>query len=84
LIAPSKIAPLSSDVVLHPKIRPVLNSVLIEVLGDDQRSVIGLRLRNVKTGAESTLEAFGLFPNIGADPNPSLVRGQVEVHPSAM
>jgi thioredoxin reductase (NADPH) len=60
-----------------PKIRWVTNTVVTEVLGDG--SVQGVRLRDTRTGEESTLEVTGMFVAIGHDPRSALVRDQVEV-----
>src|ERR1043165_1466106 len=49
----------------NPKIKPVWNSVVTEVLDVKQDKVTGIRLKNVKTGAESTLDAAGVFVAIG-------------------
>ncbi len=58
-----------------PKIRWVTNSDVTEVLGDG--SVKGLRLRDTKTGEESTLDVTAMFVAIGHDPRSALVKGQV-------
>jgi thioredoxin reductase (NADPH) len=59
----------------NPKISFIWNSEVIEVLGED--SVTGLRLRNVKSGEESTLTVQGLFLAIGHQPNTELFRGLI-------
>jgi thioredoxin reductase (NADPH) len=53
------------------------NSVITDVLGDTK--VAGLRLRDTVTGAESELDATGLFVAIGHEPNSSLLKGLVEL-----
>ncbi len=58
-----------------PKIRFMWDTVVDDVLGGDK--VEGLSVRNVKTGAASTLPVTGLFVAIGHDPRSELVRGQV-------
>jgi thioredoxin reductase (NADPH) len=64
----------------NPKIEVVWDSVVTEVLGDgDPPGVAGVRLRNLKTGKESVLEAEGLFIAIGHDPATALFRGQLEI-----
>jgi thioredoxin reductase (NADPH) len=60
----------------NPKIKFVWDSEVAEVLGGDR--LTGLRLRNLKTGRESTLPATGLFVAIGHDPRTELVAGQLE------
>ncbi len=58
-----------------PKMRWRTNAVVTGVVGDG--SVSGLRLRDTKTGEESTLDITGMFVAIGHDPRSELVRGQV-------
>jgi thioredoxin reductase (NADPH) len=59
------------------KINFVWDSEVVEVLGET--SVTGVRLRNVKTGEETTLDASGFFVAIGHDPRSDLFRGQVRL-----
>jgi len=54
----------------HEKIELVWDSIVEEVLGDDQ--VTGARLRNVKTDATSELALGALFIAIGHTPNSEL------------
>jgi thioredoxin reductase (NADPH) len=51
------------------------DSEVVDVLGDAK--VSGVRVRNVKTGDESTLEVTGLFVAIGHDPRSELFQGQL-------
>src|SRR6185295_10885706 len=53
----------------HPKIKPVWDSVVTEVLDVKQDRVTGVCLKNVKTGKESTLDCAGVFVAIGHIPN---------------
>lgn len=67
----------------NPKISVVWDSALDEVIGSENpRKVTGVRLRNVKTGALSTLTADGVFIAIGHSPATELVAGQLEMKPS--
>jgi thioredoxin reductase (NADPH) len=61
----------------NEKIKVIWNSTVTEVLGTDK--VEGVRLRNVQTGAESTLDVSGLFIAIGHDPRSELFTGQVAI-----
>jgi thioredoxin reductase (NADPH) len=64
----------------NPKIGTVWNSVVDEVVGDDNpASVTGLKLRNLVTGAVSALDVDGLFIAIGHDPATALFRGQLDI-----
>jgi thioredoxin reductase (NADPH) len=55
-----------------PKMRWRTNAEVVEVLGEG--SVSGLRLRDTRTGEESTLDVSGMFVAIGHDPRSELVR----------
>jgi thioredoxin reductase (NADPH) len=59
----------------NPKIRFVWDSEVIDILGEDK--VAGVRLRNLKTGEETTLDVSGLFVAIGHDPRSELFAGQI-------
>jgi thioredoxin reductase (NADPH) len=61
----------------NPKIHFKWNAVVTEILGDG--SVSGVRLRDVSSGEESTLELGGLFVAIGHAPNTDLFKGKVEM-----
>lgn len=61
----------------NEKIKVVWDSTVTEVLGGDK--VEGVKLRNVKTGEESTLDVTGLFIAIGHDPRSELFAGQVDI-----
>jgi thioredoxin reductase (NADPH) len=50
-----------------------------EILGEDR--VAGLRLRNVRTGEESTLPVTGVFVAIGHDPRSELFTDQLAADP---
>ncbi len=64
----------------NPKITVVWDSVVEEVLGTSEPlEVTGVRLRNVKTGAQRDLPAEGVFIAIGHRPNTEIFRGQVEL-----
>ncbi len=59
----------------NPKIKFVWDSEVTEMLGEDR--LTGLRLRNRKTGEESTLPVTGIFIAIGHDPRSELFAGQL-------
>jgi len=63
----------------HPKITVVWDSVVEEIVGDEQPtlSVTGVRVRNVKTGKEQLIPASGLFVAIGHDPATKIFRGKL-------
>lgn len=53
----------------HEKIVCVWDTVPVAVEGVNQGAVSGLRVKNIKTGAESTLPVKGVFVAIGHHPN---------------
>jgi thioredoxin reductase (NADPH) len=59
----------------HPKIRPVWDSVVTEILDVQQDKVTGVRVKNVKTNTESVLDCAGVFVAIGHIPNTEVFRG---------
>jgi thioredoxin reductase (NADPH) len=61
----------------HPKIKPVWDSAVTEVLDVTQEKVTGVRLKNLKTGAESVLPCAGVFIAIGHVPNTNIFKGQI-------
>ena len=63
--------------IANEKISFLWDTEVIDVLGEDK--VTGLRVRNVKTGAESDLDATGLFVAIGHDPRSELLAGQIDL-----
>ena len=62
----------------NPKIEFLLNTEVIDVLGEDK--VTGLKLKNTITGQESDGEFTGLFVAIGHLPRSELVVGQVKTN----
>ena len=60
---------MSDRATSHPKIQMVWDSAPVEVLGVKEGGVTGLKIKNVKTGAESVLPIKGLFVAIGHQPN---------------
>lgn len=63
----------------NPKIKPVWDSVVTEVLDISQDKVTGVRLKNLKTGAESVLNCAGVFIAIGHSPNTGLFKGVINL-----
>ena len=62
-----------------PKIQPVWDSVVTEVLDVQQDKVTAVRLQNTKTTKESTLSCAGVFVAIGHVPNTQLFKGLVDM-----
>lgn len=61
----------------HPKIEVQWDSVVENIVGTDN-GVTGVKLKNVKTGAETLLDVEGVFVAIGHDPATDIFKGKVE------
>ena len=77
---------LRADMVLQQRIQHnrkivmVWNTIIEEVLGtENPLSVTGLKIRNVKTDMEKTLNISGLFVAIGHHPNTELFRNYLNL-----
>ncbi len=62
----------------HPKVNFILDTVVTEVVGKDKLET--LKLKNVKSGAETIHETDGLFIFIGHTPNTQMFKGQLEMN----
>ena len=60
-----------------PNLEIRYDSAVTELLGQDRLS--GIRVRNLKSGAEEALDVAALFVSIGRTPNTKLVEGQLEL-----
>ena len=67
----------------NPKIEVVWDSAIDEILGTaDPKTVTGVRLKNVKTGATTERPVDGVFIAIGHAPATELFKGQLEMKSS--
>jgi thioredoxin reductase (NADPH) len=64
----------------NPKLHFLWDTVVTDVVGESR--VEALKLANVHTGEESTLEVSGLFVAIGHAPNTDLFKGQLDMDDS--
>jgi thioredoxin reductase (NADPH) len=70
---------MSERTLSNPKIKPVWDSAVTEILGVEQGRVTGVKLKQLKTGAESVLNCAGVFIAIGHTPSTEVFKGQVEM-----
>jgi thioredoxin reductase (NADPH) len=71
-------SPIMADRLLaNPKVKPLWNTVVDEVIGDAEKGVTGVRVKNVATGETQTLDAAGMFAAIGHTPNTTFLKGQL-------
>ena len=64
----------------NPKIKILYSHVVTEVLGVEVDHVTGVRVKSVKTGEETTIDATGFFVAIGHTPMSDLFKGQLVLH----
>lgn len=64
-------------VLENPKIKVLWDTVPVDPVGEAFLS--GVRVKNLKTGEESEVEASGLFYAIGHTPNTEIFKGQLEL-----
>jgi thioredoxin reductase (NADPH) len=70
---------MAQRVLSHEKIKPIWDTEITEILDCKLDKVTGVRLRNVKTGAESVQPCAGVFVAIGHVPNTQLFKGVVDL-----
>ena len=73
---------MQARVLNNPKVTVVWNSVVDEVLGEEhngKKTMIGLKLKNVTTGATTQVKTDGLFMAIGHQPNTTLFKGILDM-----
>jgi thioredoxin reductase (NADPH) len=65
----------------HPKVEIKYDTVATVITGEDKEHgcMNGLKIKNVKTGEESQLEAKGLFYAVGHEPATKLFHGQLKM-----
>ncbi len=63
----------------HDKISPVWNTVVEEVLADEEGKARGVAVRNVATGEKSEIAARGVFLAIGHTPNTKPFEGVLDL-----
>ncbi|MCE9542013.1 MAG: thioredoxin-disulfide reductase [Verrucomicrobia bacterium] len=63
----------------NPKITPVWNSVVEEVLDVAQDRVTGVRIKNTLTGETGSIDCAGVFVAVGHTPNTQIFQGQLSM-----
>jgi thioredoxin reductase (NADPH) len=75
-------SPVMADRILsNTKVEPLWNSVVHEVIGDEERGMTGAVIKHLHNGESRALEATGMFVAIGHTPNTRFLAGQVELDP---
>jgi thioredoxin reductase (NADPH) len=63
----------------NPKIDFIWNAAVQEILGEPDKGVTGLRIKDLTTGEEIIFPSEGVFVAIGHKPNTDLFRGQLDM-----
>jgi thioredoxin reductase (NADPH) len=72
-------SPIMAERVLsNAKVEPVWNSAVEEVLGEEEKGVTGVRVKNLKDNQVRTICPTGMFAGIGHRPNTKFLRGQLQ------
>lgn len=69
---------MSTRLLKHEKVKVLFNTQGVEILGGDDGLMTHLKIKNNKTGEETTLEANGLFYAVGHEPATALVKPHVD------
>jgi thioredoxin reductase (NADPH) len=64
----------------NPKIKPIWNTAVEEILGTSQDKVTGVRLKNLLTQATSTMDCAGVFVAVGHLPNTQIFKGIIDMN----
>ena len=64
----------------NPKIEVLWDSTITEILGEPETGVAGIRVKNLKTGAEREIPVKGYFSAIGHEPNTKIFRGKLAMN----
>lgn len=65
-------------VLNNPKVKVIYDTVVEDILGEQE--VVGLKIKNLKTGVMSELPVTGFFVAIGHQPNTGLFQGQLDMN----
>jgi thioredoxin reductase (NADPH) len=68
-------------VFANKKIEPIWDTIVTQYIVDQKGEMQGVRLRNVKTGAERELAVACVFVAIGHDPNSQPYHGKLDMDP---
>ncbi len=66
-------------VLSSSRIIPVWDSIVVDILDVNKGKVTGVRIKNVKTNEEKTIDCAGVFIAIGHIPNTTLFKGVIEM-----
>jgi thioredoxin reductase (NADPH) len=71
-------AAMADRTLANPKISPIWNSAVTEVLGDEERGVTAVRVKDLNSMQERVVDASGMFVAIGHTPNTKFLKNQIK------
>lgn len=71
---------MAERILSHVKVSPLWNSAVEEVVGDDEKGMTGVIVKNLNTGERQKIDAPGMFVAIGHTPNTKFLQGQLETN----
>jgi thioredoxin reductase (NADPH) len=69
---------MQNRVLSNPKIKTMFNTEVLEIAGNG-KTVTGVKIKNNKTGAISTIPTQGVFVAIGHEPNTKFLAGKLKM-----
>jgi thioredoxin reductase (NADPH) len=70
---------MANRALANPKIKPIWDTAVTEILDVKKGVVTGVRLKNLKTNVETILPCAGVFVAIGHVPNTQLFKGVIDM-----
>lgn len=70
---------MAARALANPKIEPIWNSIVTEILDASLQHVTGVRVRNTIDNTERVIPVAGVFVAIGHVPNTDIFKGQLEM-----
>jgi thioredoxin reductase (NADPH) len=69
---------MAERILANAKVKPVWNSVVEEVIGEEEKGMTGVKVKNLVTGETRTIDAPGMFVAIGHTPNTKFLNNQLQ------
>jgi thioredoxin reductase (NADPH) len=70
---------MADRMLANPKVKPLWNSAVEEVIGNEEHGMTAARIKNLNTGETQTIETPGMFVAIGHTPNTTFLRKQLKL-----
>ncbi len=71
---------MAERLLAHPKIKPIWDTVVEDILDVSKDAVTAVKLKNIKTQQQTTLPCAGVFIAVGHVPSTELFKGQLQMN----